>query len=970
MRLAIVITSSYDRVKLPTLPSAVIDGELLGDRLAERDAGFVVEYVGSVRKLTARLERLLTTTGKVPDSVLVFFSGHVAPRDDRLALLVPSADGTRLRRLRAERLGRLLSGIDNAAVVLDLVHPPMPEDALASVAVLERVRAEIGQQEHGLHLISAARPADAQHPTGSSMFARLLLLGVERSALAEGGEVSLARVYQELRKEADRVGQPNALAYFSGQKPFLLTRHGADALTAQDIVIEESVPVSSPVSSAPRSKPPPKPRRRSSGSLRAQAPPKRRPSGQLRAPPAADAAPASVDPPSEPLDTPPLSEHADASDPLAALSRAAENRSVKPKPATADEMVEGGFDQLALDEYASAIDHFKRALFMLPSSRKQERGRIHLGLGRAKLALGREPEAANHFDKALTLDSGLHEAFDEVREILLKQKDYTTLERLLKQRLDDSEPRQRASAWAGLAQLWRQQGELRRAEEILRRALSDAPDAPELLAELAELQLELGRHRACVESLERLIELLPTTGAQAMAALQAARVTLEFLPDRAKALAFARRALELDPTRLDALELLAVELGGERKFRQLAEIYQAVAVATNDQELAFDLNKKLGLIYRDELSDVEAARIAFANALKTHPADHQTRMLLADVYEKAQQWDELATLLKQAIYYEPLNASLSRRLLGCAERLGDHDAAWRAAVALESLEDADINESLLAGQHRPEGLLEFNAAIDASTWQRLTHPAGGAARDVLATVARSAVAVRSRQLKSKGKLPDLSDHEVVDTQSGTTMLGRSLAWTSRVLGIEEPTLYLAKTHASTLHAVPANAPSVVAGRGLARDRSLHELVGTWARHLGTARAGLELQSVFPTIRELAPLLLAALWLGGAEDVEAEGRVADLADELEEDLTPDESEALQAAVGRFPIERAKAELEEFVVSCAHTGARVALLTTSDLELVLSLLPQDADAVRADVIWFSLSDVYSQLRTELGIAVSDA
>ena len=119
MRLAILAASSYAECqKLSELADATLNLDVLGQRLADTDAGYVVQAFRAERGLAEAIEHVLASAGEPVESLLFYFSGYAMVADERGPALL--LDGERLGTLTFKRLRRVLDEhVQNAFVVLD-----------------------------------------------------------------------------------------------------------------------------------------------------------------------------------------------------------------------------------------------------------------------------------------------------------------------------------------------------------------------------------------------------------------------------------------------------------------------------------------------------------------------------------------------------------------------------------------------------------------------------------------------------------------------------------------------------------------------------------------------------------------------------------------------------------------------------------------------------------------------------------
>lgn len=109
-------------------------------------------------------------------------------------------------------------------------------------------------------------------------------------------------------------------------------------------------------------------------------------------------------------------------------------------------------------------------------------------------------------------------------------------------------------------------------------------------------------------------------------------------------------ALEVAPGReslLDTAERLAAELGA---WDVLIDRFDEVLDETNDFEVVFELNRRIGRILDEELNDPRGAIERYESALEVEPEDPQVTEALDVLYQEEDEWEKLAEILTTRIY--------------------------------------------------------------------------------------------------------------------------------------------------------------------------------------------------------------------------------------------------------------------------------------------------------------------------------
>jgi len=320
-----------------------------------------------------------------------------------------------------------------------------------------------------------------------------------------------------------------------------------------------------------------------------------------------------------------------------------------------------------------------------------------------------------------------------------------------------------------------------------------------------------------------------------------------------------------------------------------------------------------------------------------------------------------------------------RWLLAEFERASDRDGAYRAAECLEALGEADLHEALLAANHRPEGLQAVRGALSYTDWQeRLCVGCNDLQTNAILRALSPALArVGFQHARRLRREPVLSEDARQDPERSTTMLAKTLHWTSRLLCVPAAELYLVPEGMDSLGLVPGpDHPLLTCSRALGSGFSLEELVCVWARELSFARPEQAALCYFPNASELSQLLSAALAVGGAIGLRAiDDDAKRLASGLKREVRGAALAALELVAQAYPVREIAARASAFIRSAEFVSGRVALVASGNLALALALdqrFPRRfltrADERRADLLRFMVSAELGQIRAALGVAVA--
>lgn len=338
----------------------------------------------------------------------------------------------------------------------------------------------------------------------------------------------------------------------------------------------------------------------------------------------------------------------------------------------------------------------------------------------------------------------------------------------------------------------------------------------------------------------------------------------------------------------------------------------------------------------------------------------------------------LADVLER-IRRTPRDAKLYRTAARLFERLSDAEGAWLSTAALEVLKASDINESLLASRHRPEGLLAARGRVLEEDWNaNLFCPERRTAADsILWRVNSAAFEVGLETARRKRRLPALDPAFEQHPESSTATLGKTLLWTSQLLGVRVPRLYVVPDLRGHLVVPPASEPTLLVNRKLGSGLELPELAFLLGQKLTLLRPEHRLLSVYPTTWELASLITAVLSLGGTPDLPFKGLEGDtklFARGLKRHMSREKLADLRSLVGLLPTSQISKAALAWARSVELAACRAGLLACGSLEVAARMIERfphggllTPEQQLDDLLVWSLGPEHRRLRERLGVTV---
>ena len=504
----------------------------------------------------------------------------------------------------------------------------------------------------------------------------------------------------------------------------------------------------------------------------------------------------------------------------------------------------------------------------------------------------------------------------------------------------------------------------------------EQPQAIELLAKAAEAT---GDVRRGIEAQRKKARHTLSGPERAQAFLDNSLRAETEVGDETLATALALEGLELSPSHLGLLDRARALFERSDRSHELLSYYERAMSQILDPDTAMAVAQRIERLAADPAADPRIAAVALERLIETRPSDVALRYRVAELYTGLGDAPRALTQCRLAARVDPNNAENYRRAHALFEQLQDRDGAWNACAVLEALGEADINESLLAGQHRPEGLLAVRGVVTEADWATLLlHEDEAPELRALGAALGPAVSrVGALHLKDKKRTFEPDPATLQDPDKSTTMLAKTLGWSARLLGLGVPELYVLPDMPATLEIAPLEQPAALAGRPLGSGLALGELAFLWGRQLPRLRPEFRALAFFRSRQELTSFVTAALALSGARGIDTKAFDRDtkrLHSALKRELKGTDLSRLKTAGAKVPVIEIAARVERLVRTAELTGVRVGLLLVGDVQKAADLIrrfPTEgltrAEDQLGELFQFAISDGYARLRQRLGITV---
>ncbi|AKU91265.1 Adventurous gliding motility protein K [Vulgatibacter incomptus] len=616
---------------------------------------------------------------------------------------------------------------------------------------------------------------------------------------------------------------------------------------------------------------------------------------------------------------------------------------------------------------------------------------IHFTIGEIRRKLGDEPAAKKSLRNALDLDPWHAESHRAMIAIADKEGD-GDLGILHRQKLievvDDDEKLEllRAIAERATGQL----GDHYLAIDSYVAALRLRPDDPGLLEGLAELYRETRQGHKAMEILERLLALPavavdPARGARAHTlAGVLAREEADRDPSlRRTAMSHFNDALDLDWHRTDAFQALEAILVEARDYRGLEAAYvrmiERLAKAEGTKAARTVLFRTLADLYQEALADSAAAIEAYKAVTVLAPDDAHAAQRYASLLGNVRGAEaEAIGAWRQAL---PLLASpteAARSLVRLQARRKDYDSAYSSAQVVSSLlgQGGADEEGIL---QRLKGFAKDSAArpLTERHWREhlLHEELRGVTASILALIQEQAGSLFAKdhgELKIDGREVRIDrKRDRVDVPTSMLFFVSAYRQVAKALGLEAVELF--KVQGVTgLHLAGTLPPSLVAGEELFTDqRPKKELYFHIGRMLAWTRPELAMTRL--RSRAEVELIVESAVALGVPGYRARSN-PDALDKVKKRL----ARTVSAPAHRRLEELGKAyaaarpDLGAYIQAAEASANRAGALLAGDLAIVSRCLAADgpqggAEAMRRDLVEFALSESWTTLRKDLGLAV---
>jgi golgin subfamily B member 1 len=326
---------------------------------------------------------------------------------------------------------------------------------------------------------------------------------------------------------------------------------------------------------------------------------------------------------------------------------------------------------------------------------------------------------------------------------------------------------------------------------------------------------------------------------------------------------------------------------------------------------------------------------------------------------------------------DPYRVESYRQLYKLYFSAREYDSAWCVAAALVFLKKAEGEHAQFYEQYKPEGPIRPKSRLTNERWVKdLFHPeedyvVGKLFEAVTPALLRmKAQPDKTWQLRKKDLIPD-----VMNT---TVAFARTFGFATQVLSLPlTPRLFVCPDRQGGLAYATTMPPASVCGSALLSGVNPLEVIFIVGKHLSYYRGEHYIRAMFQTKDELKLVLAAGMQIAGVEI--SDPTVDQTAKQIRANMQPADLELLNSIGKRFVESGARTDIKKWMRMVELSGCRAGFLLCNNLEIAARMIQAEPPMGAVDltpkekieeVLLFSVSDQYFQLREALGIKISVA
>ncbi len=381
-------------------------------------------------------------------------------------------------------------------------------------------------------------------------------------------------------------------------------------------------------------------------------------------------------------------------------------------------------------------------------------------------------------------------------------------------------------------------------------------------------------------------------------------------------------------------------------------------------------------IYASRLNNLEQAVTALEQALKIDSKNTKLRAMVVNVYMKLNKNPKRQIeLLRKNIKNNPLDTNSYQLLFNVFIASKKYDAAYVVARNLRYLGKLNSEHEAILKKFKNKSRLDFNMVLSDYHWDKIIHHR---LKNQITDIFNS-ISVPMAKLYSKSdKDYKFTPKELLDLDKTNNLFSTVYQQVSIFLNRPLYPLYL-KQGVSGIEFINRNDGSMSLQIGFDvynnnRDKELLYMVG---KHVTYLRPEFLLAKIVPgqVVKNIFLGVLSYVRPGLSLSGDLEQLQA-ITNFFEKYTLPETLESIREVVEAFFKAKGSIDLNKWLNAVEFTSNRIAFLFTQDLELLENMFKRetvgvlskaDYKAKIADILNYSISDDYLQLRKEIGLAI---